>query len=333
MKLMIFSDAWTPQINGVVTTLKETIKHLEQLEWNVDTVNPTLFKSFPCPIYKEINLALVTVERIKSMIIERNPNYIHIATEGPIGLAAVLACKELNLKFTTSYHTKFPEYLKSHFGMPLMASYLFVRWFHNSAAKIMTRTPSMKSLLESRGFKNVEVWNGAVNTNIFRPIGSKTNYKKPILTYVGRVSKEKNIEAFLNIQNNGTNVVVGDGPQLNALKKQYPKAVFLGKKSGEELVQAYNNADCVVFPSKTDTFGLTIIEALACGVPVAAYKVTGPMDILENKNGAGSINENLLTAVQEVLTHGNKNRARELSLKYSWENSTAQFISYLVPVK
>ena len=283
MKIAIVTDAWHPQINGVVRTLEHTGQHLQNLGHEVLFITPEDFLTYPCPTYPSIRLAVFPKKRVRRMLHEFRPQAVHIATEGPLGQAARGLCLERSLPFTTSYHTQFPEYIRARFPIPIKWSYAYLRRYHSRAARTMVATRSMQRLLEARGFKKLEIWARGVDTVAFQP-GPKSflSGPRPISMYMGRVAVEKNIEAFLNLDLPGSKYVVGDGPDLERLRRQFPKVTFTGQKLGQELTAHLAAADVFVFPSLTDTFGLVLLEAMACGVPVAAYPVTGPVDVVQN---------------------------------------------------
>jgi glycosyltransferase involved in cell wall biosynthesis len=320
--ILIATDAWEPQVNGVVMTLKKIQEECDDVVF----ITPNDFKSFPCPLYNEISLAIPF--GIDKKIKKLNPKYIHIATEGPIGLAARNWCIRNNRNFTTSYHTKFPEIVESMIKFPIQWSYAYMRWFHSKSSAVMVTTDSLKKDLEDRGFKNLVKWTRGVDTSLFRP-PKKKNLKGqiPMLLYVGRVSIEKNIEAFLDLDIRATKVVVGDGPELDRLKQKYRDVNFMGKLTGTNLAFVYQNADVFVFPSKADTFGLVIIEALACGTPVAAYPVTGPIDILNDKIGAMDLD--LKVACEKAVKLKRSDCYNFIKENYDWKKTAKMFIDNL----
>lgn len=328
MNIVIVSDAWYPQINGVVRTIERTRDELTRLGHAVEIVGPDRFRSVPCPTYPEIRLALFARGKLHALLDAAAPEAVHISTEGPLGLAARAWCLRKGLPFTTSFHTQFPEYVKLRTGLPLGLGYRWMRWFHGPASTLMVATPTLHQRLESRGFRNLGMWSRGVDTELFRP-RTKTflDAQRPIFIYMGRVAVEKNIEAFLKLNLPGTKFVVGDGPDLDALKQNYPQVRFPGFKTGEELAQYLAAADVFVFPSLTDTFGLVLIEALACGVPVAAFPVQGPIDIVED-GVTGCLDENLEKAAMRALQL-DPERCRRQALLYTWENSTRQFLTHL----
>lgn len=328
MKILIATDAWEPQINGVVTTLKNTIKSLN--DHTIKVISPNDFVSFPSPFYKEIRLSLPDIYKLFKIIDEFQPDSIHIPVEGPIGWMTQLYCWWRGLKFTTAYHTKFPEYLNKYFHIPNCIGYLYTKAFHKNSSGVMVACNSLIKDLGSRGFKNIKYWPRGVDIDIFKP-SNRINDK--IALYVGRISKEKNIDAFLKCKIDGLRkVVVGSGPILQKLIKEYPEIVFVGAKAGTELANFYKNADVLVFPSRTDTFGLVILEALASGTPVAAYNVTGPKDIIVDKR-LGSINEDLELAIKEAIHNGDRQFCRKYAEKMSWEYASQLFSLNLVRVK
>lgn len=328
MKIAIITDAWEPQTNGVVTTLKATTQQLKKLGHNVTIFSHIGHKTVPCPGYSSIRLALFPSKKLTRDLATIAPDAIHIATEGPLGIAARCWCLKNNVTFTSSYHTQFPEYLKLRLGIPIRWTYAWFRRFHSKAAYTLVPTESQKIRLKSHGFRHVKVWGRGVDTDIFNPSNPQQFvYPKPIMVYMGRISVEKNIEAFLSIDNPGTKLIIGDGPDLESLKKKFTKAIFIGNKFGSELASWLAGGDVFVFPSKTDTFGLVNLEAMACGLPVAAYPVTGPKDII--KEGiTGSMNENLKTAIDKALTVNPQN-CIDYALETNWSKASTVFASYL----
>ena len=328
MKIVIVTDAWEPQVNGVVRTLKQTRHCLQELGHDVEMITPREFKTVPCPSYPSIRLALFPSRHIAKRLHAANANAIHIATEGPLGMAARRWCLRHKVKFTTSYHTQFPEYLRLRAPIPLSWSYAWLRRFHSKAVHTLVPTPSQRQRLIDRGFHHVAVWGRGVDTQVFTPEEPKIlDLPRPILLNMGRVAVEKNIEAFLDADVEGSKVVVGDGPDLAILQKRYPNVLFTGAKFGKELAAYVAAADVFVFPSKTDTFGLVILEAMACGVPVAAYPVTGPADIIiEGKTG--SMNEDLSTAIDAAKTLDPAD-CLAYAQQHSWLASTWIFSRYM----
>lgn len=337
MKVLLVTDAWEPQMNGVVRTLSKTVEELRRKGHSVEIIAPSDgYWTMPLPTYPDIRLAPFAKKDVERRIAAFGPEAVHIATEGPLGQAARSLCLKWGMPFTTSYHTKFPEYIKARFPfIPLSWSYKFVRGFHNSGGRIMVTTPSMVDFLSKRGFKNLAPWARGVNTEQFSPekrFAPDDVYKgltRPIFVNVGRVAVEKNIEAFLELDLPGSKVIIGDGPQTEQLKRRYKDAHFLGAKFDDDLARCFADADVFVFPSKTDTFGLVIIEAMAAGTPVAAYPVTGPIDIIPGSH-AGIVDADLRKACLECLDL-NREDAVLHAQKYSWETVTDIFFDYLTP--
>jgi glycosyltransferase involved in cell wall biosynthesis len=329
MRIMIVTDAWFPQTNGVVRTLSQTVACLTRFGHEVKTVTPNDFRSIACPTYAEIRLSLFPSAKIKSAIAAFNPQALHIATEGPLGLSARRCCLRAGLRFTTSYHTQFPQYLRARFPIPLRVSYRWLRRFHGAAERCMVSTPTLRAELAAQGFKNLAAWRRGVDTEVFKPRPKQfLDLPRPIAAYVGRIAVEKNIEAFLKMPWVGSKIVVGDGPERVRLERQYPGATFTGYKFGEELAQHLAAADVMVFPSRTDTFGLVNLEAMACGVPVAAYPVTGPIDVIED-GVTGALDEDLAAAALRALAIDPK-ACRERALQSGWDVSSREFEGNLV---
>ncbi|HBA34432.1 MAG TPA: alpha-mannosyltransferase [Gammaproteobacteria bacterium] len=328
MKVLIISDAWRPQVNGVVRTLEQTRHYLQMWGHQVNVIGPDQFPSLPMPGYHAIPLALFPGRRLAKMIKDFQPDTIHIATEGPLGLSARRFCMKNGLCFSSSYHTQFPEYLRLRLPVPLGISYAFLRWFHRRAVCTMVSTDSQMQVLKDRRFSNLVKWSRGVDVSLFRPQdNTELPGDKPVFMYLGRVAVEKNIEAFLSLPLPGTLYVVGDGPDRLRLEKQFPNAIFVGVKKGQELVRHLAAADVFVFPSRTDTFGLVMLEAMACGVPVAAYPVTGPVDVVrEGENGA--LDEDLYAAAMRALKVDRK-KTLAAAQCYSWEAATRQFLNNL----
>ena len=331
MKIIIVTDAWYPQVNGVVRTLDETSKQLIKLGHEVKLISPEGFFTIPCPTYPEIKLSLFPGAKVSSMIREFNPDCLHISTEGPLGLAARAYASRNSLAFTSAYHTRFPEYVHARIKLPLKITYAFLRWFHSRSELVMVPTEEVKKDLLKYKIGNPQIWARGVDLEIFKPKKGRRKNKNPILLNVGRVSVEKNLEEFLKIDLPYDKWVVGDGPALKELKKKYPKVIFHGTKSKEELEYYYNKADVFVFPSKTDTFGLVLLEAMACGLPVAALPVSGPLDVIGNSD-AGNLNLNLKEACKKALLIPRK-VAREYAKTFSWEITSRTFETYLVRIR
>jgi glycosyltransferase involved in cell wall biosynthesis len=330
VKIAIVTDAWQPQINGVVKTLSQTAHVLRTLGHEVCVIEPTQFRTFPCPTYPEIRLAWFPYRRLSALLRNFAPDAVHVATEATLGAATRKWCLRYAMPFTTSYHTQFPEYVRARVPIPLALSYAHLRRFHSAATRTMVATPAMQRQLEERGFRNIVRWTRGVDVGLFKP-GNRQflPFPRPIAIYVGRIAVEKNIEAFLQIRWSGTKVIVGDGPARAELQAKYPGARFVGYKFGEELASHVAAADVFVFPSRTDTFGLVLLEAMACGVPVAAYPVTGPIDVVRN-GVTGVLDEDLSAAAEAALKIPPEN-CRAHALAHTWEHATRQFVSQLAP--
>ena len=332
MRILLVTDAWSPQINGVVRTWQRVIREVEAKGHEVEVISPDLFKTIPCPTYPEIRLAMFPARALARRAEVFRPDAIHIATEGPLGQAARGYCLKKQLPFTTSYHTRFPEYFAARLPVPLAVGYWLMRRFHSASDAVLVATQTIRDDLEERGFPNVTQWSRGVDTDLFRPRNDHAlDLPRPIYLYVGRVAVEKNIEAFLKLELGiGTKVVVGDGPQRAELESRYPNVVFTGAKEGEELARHYALGNVFVFPSRTDTFGLVMLEALASGLPVAAYPVPGPLDVV-NASGVGVLDEDLGYAVQRALAIPSE-RCRAHAMKYSWAVCAEQFLDNLQPL-
>ncbi len=331
MRIALITDAWFPQVNGVVTTLNNVKSELERDGHSMLVVNPSLFRTFAAPKYPEIRLSILPGRKMRSMLRDFQPQAIHIATEGPLGLAARRYCIRRRLPFTTSYHTQFAHYLKIYFGVPRGWTYRAVRWFHGAAQRTLVPTPSVGRELESRGFRNIVVWTRGVDTDLFKPRGKHLYIDaRPIFVYVGRVAHEKNIEAFLKLELPGTKVVIGDGPAMNEMIRRYENVRFLGYKYGVDLATQVSASDVFVFPSVTDTFGVVMLEAMACGVPVAAFPVTGPIDVV--KHGVvGALGDDLRRAALDALKCSPE-ACRQYALGFSWRRCAQMFYDNLAPI-
>lgn len=328
MRILIVSDAWSPQVNGVVRTLKTTIEHLRAEGEEVEVIEPGRFRTVPCPTYPEIRLSWRPGSAVMRIISEFCPDVVHIATEGPLGLAARRAALRLGVPLTSAYHTRFPEYVKARFGVPLAWTYAYLRWFHNASRVTLVPTQVVRSDLAARGFKHLALWSRGVDARVFFPRqGKRLDGTPPIFLYVGRVAVEKNIDAFLELDLPGTKWVVGEGPELARIQRNYPAVRFLGVLSQDRLAEVYSGADVFVFPSRTDTFGLVLIEALACGCPVAAYPVTGPLDVIGDAP-AGVLAEDLRAACLAALRIPRQN-ALAHARQFTWRRATAQFLQHL----
>ena len=323
-KILIATDSYD-QVNGVSTTYRNILSHSAQKPF---VVHPGLFKWRTFAIYPEVQICKEPLKAYKK-IKEISPTHIHIGTEGPIGLAARIYCKLNRIPYTTGYHTKFPEFLWYMYKVPTFFTYPYMKWFHSKSSAVMVSTDSLKTDLEMRGFKNLTKWTRGVDLKEFYPAKNVIrNYW--MWLYVGRISKEKNIEAFLSLNLPGIKVVVGDGPDLERLQRKYPEVRWMGKLTGDDLRAQYQNANVFVFPSKTDTFGLVLLEAMACGTPVAAYPVTGPIDVLGNSR-AGAMSDDLREACLQALKIP-REVARAHAEKFSWKAASEQFALHLKPV-
>ncbi len=333
LKIAIVTDAWRPQINGVVTTIENTCRTLKDQGNDILMITPDQFYTVPCPSYPSIKLSIFCYPKVKRLLDNFAPDHIHIATEGPLGLAGRKYCLKRKLAFTTSFHTLFAEYINMRLKIPVAWGYRLLHWFHKPASRIMIATAQVETDLSNRGFNKAQFvrWSRGVDADRFKPRAKDfLAYPRPISMYVGRVAVEKNLDAFLTLSIPGTKVVVGDGPQLNKLKKHFPDVVFAGFETGEKLAKTMAAADVFVFPSRTDTFGIVMLDALACGVPVAAFPIQGPLDVLMD-NLTGCMRENLQAAFYGALAL-NSEDCRQQALKYSWQNCSAQFLNNLVPV-
>jgi glycosyltransferase involved in cell wall biosynthesis len=332
VNILIVTDAWEPQVNGVVRTLKSTQRELERLGHQVGLLTPLEFRTLPCPTYPDIRLSLLPGRQVRRRIGDFAPQAIHIATEGPLGIAARAYALRHRLPYTTAYHTRFPEYVHARTRLPLTVTYRFLRWFHGKAEAVMVPTEVVRRDLLAHGFppSKVVLWSRGVELDIFKPGPAMPHdLTKPIFLCVGRVAVEKNIEAFLRLDLPGSKWVAGDGPALVKLKAEFPDVRFTGVLNQAELATLYNAADVFVFPSRTDTFGLVLLEALACGCPVAAYPVTGPVDVIGD-SPAGALDEDLRAAALRALSIG-RDVARRHAERFSWEACTRQFLSHLHP--
>ncbi|WP_448580285.1 glycosyltransferase family 4 protein [Thermaurantiacus sp.] len=327
MRLAVVSDAWAPQVNGVVRTLRTTLGLLEARGWDVLTITPDRFASLPCPTYPEIRLALASPGRVGRMIEAFGADALHIATEGPLGLAARAFALRRGRAFTTSFHTRFPDYVAARLRISPAPGWRYLRWFHGPARRVLVATPSLARELAEQGLRQTRLWSRGVDLAQFRPgLPLPDAYRglaRPILLNVGRVAVEKNLEAFLSLDLPGSKVVVGDGPALASLRARYPDVLFLGALAGEALARAYAGADLFVFPSRTDTFGLVLVEAMASGLPVAAFPVPGPLDVVGD-SGAGVLDEALGLAIAGALRIP-RAAAVDHAQGFSWEAAASQF--------
>lgn len=330
-KIVIITDAWHPQVNGVVRTLTKCQEMMLARGYAVEIVSPLDYRSAPCPTYPEIRLALTTPWAFQRRLVALKPDYIHIATEGPLGIMARRACLKLGWRFTTSFHTRFAEYVAERFPVPLSWTYNFLRRFHNAAAHTLVPTQSILDDLCERGFTGLDLWTRGVDRSVFYPRpDSARDRKEPVFICVGRVASEKNLPAFLDLKLPGKKIIVGDGPALNDLKARYPDVSFVGKREGEALAETYAGADVFVFPSRTDTFGLVLLEAISSGLPVAAFPVPGSKDVV-GATGAGVLSEDLQAACLEALGMEKFNPAEVLK-PFTWDACADIFEDALMPL-
>jgi len=330
LRILLVTDAWEPQVNGVVRTLKTTARELGAMGHEVRFLTPLEFRTVPCPTYPEIRLSLFPQEQVNRTIREFDPDVLHIATEGPLGGAARSYALRHDFPFTTAYHTRFPEYVHARLRLPLSWSYAWLRRFHGPSRGVMAPTQVVVDDLKANGFKNVKLWSRGVDQEIFRPQESRRlDSEPPIFLYVGRVAVEKNVEAFLELDLPGSKWVVGTGPALERIRERFPKVNYLGVLERDDLAKVYAAADVFVFPSKTDTFGLVLLEAMACGLPVAAYPVTGPRDVIGDST-AGVLHEDLRTACLGALKLRREDALARARL-FTWRAATEQFFSHLHP--
>jgi glycosyltransferase involved in cell wall biosynthesis len=333
MKILIVTDAWQPQVNGVVTTLVELARQLQAGGHEVVVIHPGQFRTRPCPGYAGIDIAVFPGRRLQALVDAADPDAIHIATEGPLGWAARRHCLRRRLAFTTAFHTKFPEILHAALGIPLNWGYALFRRFHRPSSGVMVPTQGVLEMLEARGFDRLRAWTHGVDTRLFSltdppagyaPLGALAH---PVSLFVGRISYEKNLDAFLRLDVPGSKVVCGVGPLASALRQRYPNVHWLGVLPRHELAQVYAAADVFVFPSRSETFGLVMLEAMACGVPVAAYPVGGPLQVVGD-SGAGALRDDLLDAWKDALKV-KRHQARDRALQFGWGRAAAMFVSHL----
>ena len=330
-KLLIITDAWHPQVNGVVRTLTKCRDLMAGRGYEVTVVSPLDYRSAPCPTYPEIRLALTTPGAFQRRLVKMKPDYVHIATEGPLGFMARRACRKMGWSFTTSFHTRFPEYLQERFPVPPRWTYAVLRRFHNAASHTLVPTQSILDDLKTRGFTGLTLWTRGVDRAIFHPRSSTTkDLPRPVFICVGRVATEKNLPAFLALDLPGTKLIVGDGPAMDDLKSRFPETVFLGKREGTALAEAYASSDVFVFPSRTDTFGLVLLEAIASGLPVAAFPVPGSKDVI-GATRAGVLSEDLRTACLAALEMAPFDPAQVLK-PFTWDACADIFEHILTPV-
>jgi glycosyltransferase involved in cell wall biosynthesis len=328
MRIAIVTDAWQPQVNGVVRTLSRTRDELTTLGHEVMMVTPKGRRTIPCPTYPEIRLALFAGRSVRRQLQAFAPDCVHIATEGPLGLAARRHCRRKRIRFVTSYHTQFPEYVRARVPIPIRATSRILRWFHGAAEKTLVPTERIRQKLLARGFRNVVIWSRGVDAALFTPHDPHVyDLPRPIWIHMGRIAVEKNIGAFLELELPGSKVVIGDGPDRERLESRYPEAHFVGYRFGKELASYLAGGDVFVFPSRTDTFGLVLLEAMACGLPVAAFPVDGPIDVVSN-GVTGVLDVDLASAcvAAQLL---NRRFCREHAERRSWRAATRQLLSHL----
>ena len=330
--LVIVTDAWHPQVNGVVRTLMNTSREIQALGYRVSMITPEAFRSVPCPSYPEIRLALTTSRTIEAKIEALAPDALHIATEGPLGWAARAAARRRGWQFTTAFHTRFPEYVNARTGIPVSWLYALFRHFHSPSKAVLAPTKAIIDDLNKWRFGSVTYWSRGVDHGIFFPRCEQTrpNPERPIFIYVGRLAVEKNIEAFLSLELPGEKWVAGEGPLEATLKARYPSVNWIGVLPQDKLAEVYSQADVFVFPSLTDTFGLVMVEAMACGLPVAAYPVAGPIDVVGTSK-AGALSNDLRQACLACLEIP-REAALERAAQFTWQAATEQFEAALVPM-
>lgn len=331
MRIVLISDAWHPQINGVVTTLTNTVTTLKSLGHEVELITPDRFRTYPWPGYPDVGMAFLCGPKLRPIIKAFKPDALHLVTEGPIGYAARRFCREFGYHYTSSYLSQFPAYFKLRIGFPVSVSSAYLRWFHSESTKVMVATPSLATEMNQNGYQRLACWSRGVDTSLYHP-RPKDFIKdpRPIFMFTGRVAVEKNIESFLKLDLPGTKYVIGDGPHRDILMKKYPDVRFTGYQKGETLAYYMAAADVFVFPSLTDTFGVVMLEALASGVPVAAYPVQAPKDVIRNDQ-IGILNNDLQQAAIKALSL-NSQTCRQYALGYTWEKCTQQFVDNLVPL-
>ena len=332
MRILIVTDAWEPLVNGVVRTLSTTRRELERRGHQVEMLTPRGFRSIPCPTYPEIRLAITTTWALARQIDRFAPDCLHIATEGPLGWMARRIAIKRQWPFTTAYHSRFPEYVEARFGLPVRWTYALLRRFHNAARATLVPTPAIVNDLKARGFFAPRLWSRGVDLKAFRHVGEREapTGRGPVFLYVGRIAVEKQVDAFLDLDLPGEKWVVGDGPERQRLQARYPEARWFGVQKGEALARLYRSADVMVFPSVTDTFGLVIIESMACGTPVAAFPVPGPIDVIGDfgDSGGGVLHENLREACLRALQLP-REQARRRAEEFTWSTATDQMLAAL----
>jgi glycosyltransferase involved in cell wall biosynthesis len=332
VKIAIVSDAWKPQVNGVVTTLVDLQHKLGAIGHDLHIVEPSAFRRFRCPVYPEIELAWRPGRQMDRLLESMRPDAIHVATEGPLGLAARSFCRRNALRFTTAFHTRFPEFLTAATGLPQGWGYAALRRFHAASAGVMVPSQGTMAILQRYGFTRLRRWSHGIDLDLFQPRpGATLGLPRPLFLYVGRISPEKNLDAFLRLDLPGSKVVCGGGPLLDRYRREYPCVRWFGSVARHQLVDIYAAADSFVYPSRTDTFGLVMLEAMACGTPVAAYPVDGPLDVVGSSDG-GVLDADLRNAAIRSLSVP-RERARARALEFDWNHVSRQFVAYLVPAR
>jgi len=331
MRIAIATDAWRPQLNGVVVTLEHTIRALREWGHEVEVIEPSGFLRCPFPGYPEIELAVAPGSQVQRRLDAARPDAVHIVTEGPIGLAARAFCIRRGWPFTTAFHTRFPEYLSARGLVPAKLTYAYLRHFHSPATRCMVSTESLRMELQQQGFTRLALWGRGVDTDRFRPRSRTGRWPGPVYGYLGRLAVEKNVDGFLRLPLRGTRVVIGDGPDRARLGAAYPDAVFVGRLDGDALPQALAEIDVLVFPSLTDTFGLVMLEAMACGIPVAAHPVQGPRDVIQDGR-TGALDTDLGRAVERALGI-DRDACRRFAATHSWQVSARQFLEHLAVIE
>ena len=331
MRIVLVTDAWRPQVNGVVRTYENAVEQLRLIGHEVELITPEGFATVPCPSYPSIRLAVCPWLQVRRRLERCRPDAVHVATEGPLGMAARRHCLRRGIRFTTSFHTQFPEYIRMRVPIPTEWSYAWLRRFHGAAVRTLVPTPSQCDRLLARRFRNIAVWSRGVDTRQFHPRDKGfLSLPRPVFAYMGRVAVEKNVEAFLDLDLPGSKLVVGDGPALGRLQARYPGVAFTGFKFGEELAAHLAAADVFVFPSLTDTFGIVLLEAMACGVPVAAFPVTGPVDVVQD-GVTGVLDRDLRRAALRALEL-DPARCVQYAAQFSWRSCAERLLSLLAPV-
>jgi len=331
MRILIVSDAWEPQVNGVVRTLKMTRRELERKGHQTGIISPLEFRSVPCPTYPEISLALTTARAVERRIDDFAPDCLHIATEGPLGWLARGIARRRKWPFTTAYHSRFPEYVAARFHLPLAWTYALLRRFHNAACATLAPTPAIVADLQARGFSAARLWSRGVDQSLFTPDGEQeVKSRSPVFLYVGRLAVEKQVDAFLRLDLPGEKWVAGEGPERQRLQAKFPQARWLGVLDGTDLARLYRSADVTVFPSVTDTFGLVMVESMACGTPVAAFPVPGPIDVIAD-SGGGVMDRDLRQACLRALALP-RSGARQRAEAFTWSAATDQLLAALQPI-